>query len=327
MGSTSSSARCGNSAGHLQVPPAEFFGADAYLELVAACSVEVDDAVSVAFRERESGAGAVVLKMAEDKREELAGAVDLVAGVIGLRLHRQWLSGDSVERLLAFRGARSVAFSTPFKFHVVANPKVDEAKLNAVVSGLPPLRRPMPYASSVLSWLLRAWGTSDDPINEFVSLFVPLEMILGNPEPPDASWSDRATAVREIIRLHAGERTTELLEFLEKAVQPPSVLVRRFTKLARAAALPGWEADIRAVRQFASIRRELLHRGKKREVALKATAGVEEVRTLEYIVERYVSYVLFADVAIHKSAVHADDQVNSRFAGPNVSTSASTLPL
>lgn len=147
-------------------------------------------------------------------------------------------------------------------------------------------------AARILSWLLRAWGDSD-PVNQFVSLFIPLEMVLAGIG-PSGQEKLKSEKLRALIERHASE-DDDLLNWVTSLAPP---ITARFATFACEAALAGWEEDIVVFKKFNGIRSALMHRGQKPE-DLRVTVGKEDVRTLQSIVERYVNYQLFADDIAH----------------------------
>ena len=64
--------------------------------------------------------------------------------------------------------------------------------------------------------------------------------------------------------------------------------------------MPGWEQDVTAFRKFNRIRNSLMHQGEP-GVQLVVSVSDEEVRQLEDLTERYVSYKLFGDGVVYST--------------------------
>src|SRR5207253_1520661 len=73
-----------------------------------------------------------------------------------------------------------------------------------------------------------------------------------------------------------------------------------FAHLAKEAALPGWEGDVEAFRRYNRMRNALVHRGDP-DVRLHVNVGEDELHSLEDLVERYISRMLFGDAMVYSS--------------------------
>jgi hypothetical protein len=83
----------------------------------------------------------------------------------------------------------------------------------------------------------------------------------------------------------------------------------KFEKLAKDSKFPGWKQDIIAFKKFKEMRNLLVHAGKKAESKISVTEN--EVRTLEDLTARYVSFALYGDANIFQlpsTVPHVADQ-------------------
>ena len=86
-----------------EVPSPERFPADLYTELVAAESIEVDDALAAAFHARDEAARVEILRRAEVVESSHTAALDYVAGVLGLYVHKFLVSTPITNQSFAYR--------------------------------------------------------------------------------------------------------------------------------------------------------------------------------------------------------------------------------
>jgi hypothetical protein len=260
---------------------------------------DIPDELGDAFVRGESDARNSVLALTDGRHDELTSALDLLAGVIGLRFNRQFVMERINENPVAFvgeqRAQRGYGDALMVLQHVTLNPPGERgmSELLRAIGRSPDAGRA--FGGTVLYWLMRAWAERD-LIGEFIALFVPLEMVVNtHARLPAGPGRERARTIRALLRRHAGGRQDELIDFLNVLVgsHRPS-LEDRFAWLASAWALPGWESHVAAFRQFNKLRNGLLHRGEAR-VRLHVSIGEDEVAALDDLVERYVNRALFGD--------------------------------
>lgn len=247
-----------------------------------------------------------LLKQAESRKDEFTGVIHLVAGIIGLRFHRQFVLEPFNEEALAWSN------DVPAKR--CPSPSLEMLELISLsdtgINQLEALKRPFASLSIdtlnkyglVFHWLLRAWHERDN-LYKFTALFIPLEILLTVVTDAKMSAEDkrRAKSLRMLLKKHAGHQSEELLSFVNMLVaRTGPTLDERFEDLARTAKLPGWEADIDAFTKFKRMRNVLLH-GSDKDVRQSVSVGLEEVRTLKDLVEGYVNYVLFQDAKVYRS--------------------------
>ena len=270
-----------------------------FLEI--AVSVQAETTVSP-----ESDTDDLLLKQAESRRDEFKGVIHLVAGIIGLRFHRQFVLEPFNEDALAW--------SNDIPTKGCPSPILECLELICLndngMNQLEALKKPfaslsldtLKKYSLIFHWLLRAWHERDN-LHTFIALFIPLETLLTTVTDTKMSTEDkhRAKSVRMLLRKHAGSQSEDLLSFIDKIIgRTGPTLDERFEDLAKTAKLPGWEADIEAFGKFKRMRNMLIH-GSDKDVQQRLSVGLEEVRTLQDLVERYVNYVLFQDNNVYRS--------------------------
>lgn len=267
------------------------------VELVAHRDVAVDNAF-------DAGAKESMLALAERERRDLGDRLDVVAGVVGIHFHRQFVMDEIENNEIPFAGSLQHPI---FTLEGPAMERLERVTLNPVgverlnlfaraLSDIDP--GALPWCASMLRWLLRAWGEQDS-VWKFLALFIPLEAALqgigGSPEPPQLE------TIRKLIRNHGGAESGDLANLLNRlAGQLRPSLEDRFRALAEAANLPGADADVRAVHEFNRKRNDLIHRASDR-VMHRVVIDKTEVRTLEDIVERYVCYRAFGHAEVYRS--------------------------
>lgn len=301
-------------------PKATFaFGRDAldadnpeplFVELMCLKSIEVEDSVSAEFRRQKPGAEQPLFEQVKAFTPEIRATLDLVAGVIGLRFHRQLVLVAWAENPVAIRGDEfSYGGFTPVW------EMLEPFQLNA--KGLRTLRKVLPAldmadpvfkerAASAFGWLLRAWSTTDS-LTKFMALFIPIEIVLaGNQgdQQKTATRTRNADRIRSILHKQPVAERNELTSYFQQLLgrQRPS-LVERFEELARKAQIPGWESDIEGFKRFNRIRNGVLHHGEQdvQLVVLLDERFPHEVSQLEDIAERYVNWAFFRDSAVYPS--------------------------
>jgi hypothetical protein len=248
----------------------------------------------------------LLLKQAETRRDEFINIINLTAGIIGLRFHRQFVLELLNENALAWEGQESVKrFAGPavevlelvaLNDNGINRLEVMKEKLKTL-----PIENVRKY-SLIFHWLLRAWHERDI-LYKFIDLFIPLECVLGMLSNSKRSTEDkrRAKSIRMLINKHTSGQSKELCSFFNKALERlRPTLNEIFVDFAETAKLPGWEADIEAFQKFNRMRNDLFH-GKGKAVQQNLSVGVEEVRTLSDLVERYVNYFFFKDNKVYQS--------------------------
>jgi hypothetical protein len=151
------------------------------------------------------------------------------------------------------------------------------------------------FNTPALSWLLRAWNRRD-PVDEFVALFIPLEIIMQGYKPNVVKDTGSATKIRTLLRAHSGSEAEALIKYFDELLrkQMPPSLASRFEAMARASKFSCWEADVENFRRFTRIRNALVHRG-DRYVETTESLQKKDIRALEELVTRYMNWALLRD--------------------------------
>jgi hypothetical protein len=149
---------------------------------------------------------------------------------------------------------------------------------------------------------LRAWD-AEDPTLRFVSLFIPLEIVVKkfikiNKVPIEIDiWDKQRKEILKIVQQTSIDNK-EMVSFLNGLQKPSPSISKGFEKLAEDSKLQGWEQDIIAFNKFNRMRNDLVHAGKTVEAKISVTEN--EVRTLEDLTSKYVSYTLYGDAKIYQ---------------------------
>ncbi|MEQ1764550.1 MAG: hypothetical protein ABL984_15580 [Pyrinomonadaceae bacterium] len=246
-----------------------------------------------------------LLDLCESDRKTFMNLHSMIAGAIGLKIHRQFVMNLLNENQVLIVGDKPF-----FRFHTKTFENLDAIKINLAgikrIEELVEIFDKVPQdafedAGEVLRWLHRAWSEMD-PISKFIACFIPIECILAPvsiPMPPD-----ERSALKKIGKLISKAESTEreeLRRVFTKYRQPrfPS-LEERFEKFAREVNYKSVEEDINAFRRFNKIRNDLHHRGDA-SANIVIDLDSSTVHSLEDIMERYVNYAIFADRRIYRS--------------------------
>ncbi len=275
-----------------------------FTEISILRTIDVSDELSIAFHQADSAAQNEILAIASERAEESRSLIDLIAGTIGLRLHRQFVLEQINENLIAIRDPLLIQITSDW-LEVLEEPRLNSigmTVLNNMLTDISKADKPrLLKAGTILSWLGRSWHERDS-VYKFLSLFIPLEQILqGSSSASDPAFLQNSEVIRNLIRLYRAEEAGQLLAFFDSIAEPkrPS-LEDRFIQLANHFKLPGWEADIKAFHRFNKSRNALLHRAED-SVALQVSLEKDEIRTLEDLVERYVSCSIFGNDVVYQS--------------------------
>ncbi len=289
-----------------EFPSPELFPADLYVELIASQEASVEDELAAAFYSKKSEARDKVLRIAEGQKALFDSALDYVAGVVGLRLNYQFINKPIDSQCFAYRRkGEPYAFSFSIEHTTLEACQLDlsESTKPDFKGRFPRPTRDWQDSSKVLAWLLRAWSASD-PIQRFVSLFIPLECVI--PPIPKAElkaseWGKQRTALLALANAHEDKSERKRLTGLVGTALTSPPLIQRFTHWATNAALPGWKDDIIAFKRFYQMRNHLVHRGTS-AVELRVTLESKDVKSLEDITERYVSLAILGEANVYPSA-------------------------
>jgi len=276
-----------------------------FVELIATQTIEIDDTLATRFREKDANAQQKVMTLAEEAKPRLSTVLDVGAGFLGLRVHRQLVLIPLCENTFAGRGEYQLMTHAGDASEVLESLALSEHASRVMCGLLACLKDAnddlMSRAANVLGWLSRAWREHDN-LSQFIALFTPLEAALqGVDMPTQTDTLQSIQRVTELLEAMGDEEIPRLTRALAKLSERagPS-LVHRFRVLADKANLPGKEHDIEAFSKFNAMRNALLHRA-----ARTATGRVQiteaNVRTLEDLAERYICYALFGDAQVYRS--------------------------
>src|SRR5207302_11418398 len=115
----------------------------------------------------------------EENRQRLSQVLDLAAGILGLRFHRQFVLELLNENPVALLGAEDFSISLVGPWVENLNDiALNSQRQQALAALLPAVgnadEADRARASVALGWLLRAWAERD-PVSRSVARFIPLE--------------------------------------------------------------------------------------------------------------------------------------------------------
>ncbi len=280
-----------------------------FTEIQCIKKIEVPRELSEAFHnDKKSGAHNELINLAEKDISDFRNIADLIAGIIGLRFHPQFVLELINENLFAVRNEGDWAYRiTGSWLQVLEEISLNSTGVDALERTLKDVQKaPAPaheFAISVFKWILRAWSERDG-VSKFLALFTPLEIALGkvsNDDITDDQQEIRFNKIKVLISSSNKEDKEQLLVYFEHLgkLQQPGLAIR-FEALANEAKLIGYENDIVAFKKFNKIRNSLLHRGDP-NIKLTVSFGKEETQQLEDLVERYISWILFRDNIVYQT--------------------------
>lgn len=271
-----------------------------FLEIVVSTEANVAVSDNCSMRDH-------LLKQSEVRKDEFKNVINLVAGIIGLRIHRQFVLELLTENILSWEGEVPISrFAGPV-LEILETLSLNDNGIKCL-EGIGEKLKTLSHENAqkyslIFHWLLRSWNERDI-LYKFIDLFIPLECILNMLSDSKMSIEDKhwAKSIRMSIQKHAGERSEELLRFFNKLTNRSGpTLGESFVELAQIAKLPGWENDIEAFRKFKRMRNDLFH-GKGKDVQQELSVDDnKEVRDFSDLVERYVNYFFFKDNNVYRS--------------------------
>jgi hypothetical protein len=279
-----------------------------FTEIFCCKEVDVNQEVSEAFHSQLPNSHEPLLSLARGDARLFNSTIDLVAAIIGLRYHWQFVMKLINENYIVIRDDHNFAYDMASQaMEILEGVSLNDKGRVVLIDELKALDKSndesRQKASEILCWLMRAW-VEDDTTVKFFNLFIPLEMILaGYSGARNNQFTHQTELLRKIINDHGGDQEEIMIECLNYLVeqQRPS-LVSRFEEMAEKAKLHGWQADILAFKKFNTMRNHLLHRGKA-IVTMRIDVSEEQVRELEDLVERYVNFTLFGDGRVYPSRI------------------------
>lgn len=279
------------------------YEAPSFLEITIGAPREITLQQMDLLREKDKVTREALLKEANDHLESAEHLLDAISGVLGLRVHRQLVLKQLVESCFI-----SGEFEPVSSFAGPAIEMLESIESNANTG--PHLQRLLEGMTStpeesllkegaILHWLVRAWRERD-AVSKFMYLFVPLEAILQSSTELAADSKTDLESIEAIVRSSNVHNKDALLGFLDRAkTKFGPTLNSRFEEFARCAAIPGWELDVKAFKKFNRMRNLLLHAGNKN---VRSHINFKEnTRTLEDLVDRYVSMALLGTPDVYQS--------------------------
>lgn len=229
------------------------YEAECYLELSISFDHNVDDEVSKGLRAKDKKAQEAVLELTESKAVLFGKALDVVSGLIGLKVHRQFVLKPLIQNSFVLSGPEPLSRFTGDSIENLEELQINktgEEGLNTSLSSLERVSEDyLDKAGIVLHWLLRAWRERD-PISKFMYLFIPLEAILESPVESDSGTQQYLSTLSELVAASNRDDKEHLLSFLDKARMKFSPSLNyRFEEFASTQAIPGWGADVAAFKE------------------------------------------------------------------------------
>ena len=276
-----------------------------FTEIICSQEEKVSDELFETFYRNDQEANLELLKRAETYKDDFKVAMDFICGVLGLRLHPQFIQELLNENFVAFHKEQRTYNHAGSPIQLLDRVLLNQPGIDNIFHMFPELgkveAKVAQKSGEILGWLIRAWSERDI-IAKFNALFIPLEMILDEVSGTlSEDLSAHIRALQDFIQAQGGEETERLSNSLKEVVSKirPS-LIDRFNTFADQAKMPGYENDKTAFKLFNRIRNGLLHRGDP-NVRIHVPVG-EDVKALEDLTERYVNFYLFGDTNVYQSS-------------------------
>jgi len=279
-----------------------------FTEIACTKLVDVSDELSSSFHSNDQSARNQLLSMANKDSKDLITIVNFIAGLIGLRFHRQFVTEVINEDVLVMINKDDFVnqFSSP-SIEILEELHLKSKEIEALNKFIQIVSQEnldeFEYGASMLVWLNHAWK-GREPVSKFMALFIPLEIVLQNYSGNQEELEDnkqKAIGIRKLISTYGESQSSNLLKFFNHIYgQLRPSLTTRFYQMAEESQITGWESDVEAFRHFNKIRNNLLHRGES-NIQLTISISDKEIRQLEDITERYVNWKLFGDDLVYGS--------------------------
>ena len=279
------------------------YKSDCFLEVSITYTREITPEQSTLLSAADKATREELLEEVEAELALYTTLLDAVSGILGLLIHRQFVLKPLIEHAFFVGGPEPVrSFSGPWVeiLEGLALNQNTGPKLANLLRGLEKTpENVLSKGGLVLYWLLKAWRESDS-IAKFMYLFIPLEATLQVDAGPDAHAIECLESLETLVEGLDVPNKDALHNFLAKArTTYGPTLNSRFEEFAKSAAIPGWELDVEAFKKFNRMRNLLLHAGNKN---VRGHIDFEQnTRTLEDLVERYVSVALLGTPDVYKS--------------------------
>ncbi|MEK9140395.1 MAG: hypothetical protein AAB308_05015 [Nitrospirota bacterium] len=279
------------------------YDAPSFLEITIGVPREITLQTIELLRQEDKVTQEALLKEADDHLESAEHLLDVISGILGLRVHRQLVLKPLVENCFIageFEPVSSFVGPAVEMLEGIESNANTGPHLKRLLEGITSVPEDsLLKGGSVLHWLLRAWRERD-AVSKFMYLFVPLEAILQSITELEVDSKANLESLEAMVKSSNVHNREALLGFLDRAkTKFGPTLNARFEEFAYRAAIPGWELDVKAFKKFNRMRNLLLHAGDKN---VRSHINFEEnSRTLEDLVERYVSVVLLRTPDVYQS--------------------------
>lgn len=278
--------------------------APCFLEITISIPYEIDAQQMAFLKDEHQETREHFLKEASKHFESLGDLLlDAISGMLGLYVHRQFVLKPLVENCFLIGDFQPVSSFVGPVVEMLENIGINSSTgpyLGRLMEGMTTASEDsLRKNGAILHWLLRAWRERDI-ISKFMYLFIPLEAILPSTAEITSDAKANMESLESIVRSSNTHNMESLLSFLDRAKNKfGPTLNSRFEEFARRAAIPGWELDVKAFKKYNRMRNLLLHAGNRN---VQSHINLEEnTRTLEDLVERYVSLALLGSADIYQS--------------------------
>lgn len=279
------------------------YKSDCYFEIAIMFEFEADETLSQGILNKDQKARESLLQLASSYDQLFEKLIDAISGIIGLKIHRQFVLKQLVENAFISSGPEPVSSYTGEAVEILESIKLKELAQSVISEHLAALKSTtednLANGGAIFHWLLKAWREKDI-VSKFTYLFIPLEAILPSDTDIPSDIENNIAELMEIILASNVKDKKRLLKFLDvtKTKYGPT-LNARFEEFARNAAIPGWEADVAAFKKYNRMRNLLFHAGHRE---INTHVNIEkETRTLEDLVERYIGIALLGNHEVYSS--------------------------
>ena len=279
------------------------YKAPCFLEICISTSQEITVAEMELLKSEDAGTREKYLNLADTNLEITEQLLDVIGGLLGLRVHRQLVLKPLIQSAFLqgdFESVSSFVGPSCEMLEGLSQNADTESHLKKMLGGLNgSSEKALCDGGAIFHWLLRAWREADS-IAKFMYLFIPLEAVLQSTVELAIESKADLDCIENIVQESAVPNKQVLLDFLNRArTRFAPTLNARFEEFARRAAIPGWELDVKAFKKYNRMRNLLLHAGNKN--VRQHINFDEHTRTLEDLVERYVALSMFGTADVYAS--------------------------
>lgn len=289
------------------------YQSNCYLEIVVTTEYEASKELSNRLSNKDKGAREELLGIINKKSSLFEKLIDSISGIIGLKFHRQFVLKPLIENPFILSGPEPVSTiigpSIEMLESISLNNKAHGILDNYIKALAATDEETLAKAGSIFHWVVKAWRERD-PIAKFIYLFIPLEGILqSDTEVPNEAHRNIGL-LQELVENSCDNNKEQLLTFLEVTEKKygPN-LNARFEEFAKKSGMPGWETDVVVFKKYNRMRNLLVHAGHK---DIRTHINIEEeTRTLDDLVERYLSVALLGSHEVYPSRWRPDRKQNA----------------